>query len=103
MAGRQLGRWRCSTSLIGPRDGALLPSLTDPVRTRTHDAAPPRRGDRTGDQEDPDQIGDAGENAPGFEERMAAAIAPSDRAHDRSPSSLRGLQRLMDSHYRRRD
>jgi hypothetical protein len=43
---RQLGRWRCSTSLVGPRDGALLPSITDPVRTRTHDAAPPRRGDQ---------------------------------------------------------
>lgn len=68
-----------------------------------------------GDQEDPDTIqlqapfGDAnagapGENIPGqaFEQRLSAAIAPSDRTSDRNPAGLRGLQRLMDSHYRRR-
>jgi hypothetical protein len=44
--GKQLGRWKCSTSLFGPRDGALLRSpVTDIglVRSRTHDAAPRRR------------------------------------------------------------
>jgi hypothetical protein len=167
MAVKQLGRWKCSTSLIGPREGALLTGLADPIRDRSVDAAPPRRGDQAaprrprdqepepgqllcqlaqngtdgswravdgngrplqvgtapdgtleirhagdGDQEDPDTIrlqspfGDAnaggrGENAPGFEQRMAAAIAPSDRAHDRGPAGLRGLAELMRVHYRR--
>ena len=37
---KQLGRWKCATSLIGARDDAYLPSIIDaPVRTRTHDAA----------------------------------------------------------------
>jgi hypothetical protein len=65
--------------------------------------------------EDPDQIqlsataGDANAGAPGelvagqaFEARMSAALAPSPRTADRGPASLRGLQRLMDQHYRRR-
>jgi hypothetical protein len=156
---RSLGRWKCSTSLVGPRDGALLPSIADPVRTRTHDAAPPRRlirprrgavrgikrprpgtllcmirqdgktGEWAGEDcdglplqvsstangleirhvGDPDRIGDANSGAPGelaagkaFEQRMAAAVAPSDRAHDRNPAGVRGLQRLLDQHYRRR-
>jgi hypothetical protein len=47
--------------------------------------------------------GAPGENAPGFEQRMAAAaIAPSDRAHDRGPAGVRGLQALMTEHSRRR-
>jgi hypothetical protein len=148
---RQLGRWRCPTSLVGPRDGALLPSIADPVRTRTHDAAPRRR---LGDQDpqpgellctirqdgragewsgedcdglplqvssttngleirhagDPDRIGDANAGAPGelvpgraFEQRMSAALAPGRGADHQNPAGIRGLQRLMDSHYRKRD
>jgi hypothetical protein len=149
---RQLGRWKCSTSLIGPRPDALLPSITDPVRARTHDAAP-RRGPR--DQEDPkpgallcvirqdgrdgswsgedcdglplevsstangleiyhlgdpDQIRDAnaagpGELVPGraFEQRMSAALSPGRGADQQNPAGIRGLQRLLDSHYRKRD
>ncbi len=64
-------------------------------------------------EEDPDKIftstGDAnrggqGENDPGgtFEQRMAQAISPSGKAADRGPASLRGRQRLIDQHYRRR-
>jgi hypothetical protein len=160
---KHLGRWKCSTSLIGPRDGALLTGLADPIWARSADAAPPRRGDQAavrrpgdqepcrlaqhgetgdwravdgsgrplqvttagdgtleirpagnGDQEDPDQLrlqspfGDANAGAGGelvagqaFEHRMAAAIAPSDRAHDRGPEGLRGLAELMRVHYRR--
>jgi hypothetical protein len=65
-----------------------------------------RHSPETADQEDPDQIklsttGARGEN-PGFEQRMAAAIRPSDRAHDRGPAALRGLQALLTSHYARR-
>jgi hypothetical protein len=39
---KQLGRWRCSTSLIGAREDAYLPSIADddvPRRARTHDGA----------------------------------------------------------------
>jgi hypothetical protein len=36
---KQLGRWKCATSLIGTRDDAFLPAIDDPVRARTHDAA----------------------------------------------------------------
>jgi hypothetical protein len=75
---------------------------------------PPAAGGNGYENEEPDKIfettgdsnaGGIGENMPGkaFEARMAAAIAPSDRAHDRSPEGLRGLQRLMTAHYRRRD
>jgi hypothetical protein len=64
-----------------------------------------------GDQEDPDQIkvqpisdANAGELAAGkaYEARLAVSIAPSPRTSDRGPASLRGLQALMTSHYRRR-
>jgi hypothetical protein len=155
---KQLGRWKCSTSLVGPRDGALLPSIADPVRTRTHDAAPPRRDQapprRGRDQEDPepgellctirqdgrtgewsgedcdglplsvnsttngleirhvgdpDRIGDANAGAPGelvpgraFEQRMSAALAPTRNADQQNPAGIRGLQRLMNSHYARK-
>jgi hypothetical protein len=48
---KQLGGWRCGTSLVGPRDGAMLRSIADNTPHRTHDQAPPRaptvrRGDR---------------------------------------------------------
>jgi hypothetical protein len=156
---KQLGRWKCSTSLIGPRDGALLTGLPDPVRTA--DAAPPRR---SRDQEDPQpgalvctirQVGKTGEwsgedfdgnplavhsgangweirhaengaanahsGAPGElgltdplaaaadrrrqldQRRLAASIAPARDADQQNPASIRASQRLMDSHYGRRD
>jgi hypothetical protein len=67
------------------------------------------------EEEDPDQIaqqspldanaGGRNELTPGrmqtFEKRMAKAIAPSDRAHDRGVAGLRGLAELMRVHYRR--
>ena len=37
-----------------------------------------------------------------FTERMARVISPSGKAADRNPSGLRGLQKLLDEHYRRR-
>jgi hypothetical protein len=64
------------------------------------------------EQEEPDKItadanacnGGCGEHPAGqeFTERMAKAIAPSDRAHDRNPEGLRGLAELMRVHYARR-
>jgi hypothetical protein len=51
----QLGRWKCSTSLIGARDGAFVRSIADddgPVRARTHDAAPDL--DEEGDGDGPE-------------------------------------------------
>jgi hypothetical protein len=152
---KNLGRWKCSTSLIGPRDGALLPSIADPVRpvraARTHDA-PPRRSPRDQEAEagellctirqdgrtgewagedcdglplqvsstangleirhvgDPDRIGDANAGAPGelvpgqaFEQRMSAALSPGRGADQQNPAGIRGLQRLLNSHYRKRD
>jgi hypothetical protein len=66
-----------------------------------------RHGPGNGDQQDPvardGNAGAPGENIPGkaYEARLAAAIAPPDRAHDRSPAALRGLQALLTSHYRR--
>jgi hypothetical protein len=66
-----------------------------------------------GDDEEPDQIklqapygegnaGGLGENAPGFETRMAAALAPAKNADQENPASIRGLSALLTSHYRRR-
>jgi hypothetical protein len=48
--------------------------------------------------------GGPGETDPGkvFEQCMAKILAPSHDADQRNPASLRGLQRLMDQHYRRR-
>jgi hypothetical protein len=54
MAAKQLGRWKCSTSLFGARDDAFLPSLTDGARFRTSDATAVRR---PGDQKpEPGQL-----------------------------------------------
>jgi hypothetical protein len=74
-----------------------------------------RHGPGNGNQEDPDQIqlqspfGDVSANGPGelevgkaFEQRMAAATAPSDRTSDRGPAGLRGRGESMRSHYRAR-
>jgi hypothetical protein len=65
-------------------------------------------------EEDPDTIAQQAPlardaNAPGeltagkaFEARMSAALAPGRDADQNTPCSLRGLQALLTSHYRRR-
>jgi hypothetical protein len=54
---KHLGRWKCATSLLGPRDGAMVRSIADddgPVRARVHDAAPRPAARPRDQQNDPE-------------------------------------------------